>query len=109
MPYDEKLAVRVRAVFQSEPGYTERKMFGGVYFMVGRNMAVGVTGGHLMVRPGPDNFEEALALHHARPMDFTGKPMKGMVYVGPEGLEGDDDLESWLQRGLNFTLSLPAK
>ena len=109
MPYDEKLAVRVRAVFQSEPGYTERKMFGGVYFMVGRNMAVGVTGGHLMVRPGPDNFEEALALHHARPMDFTGRPMKGFVYVESAGIASDAALAELVKRGARFARSLPAK
>ncbi|MBC8279391.1 MAG: TfoX/Sxy family protein [Chloroflexi bacterium] len=109
MPYDEKLAERVRAVCQSEPNYTEKKMFGGICFMVGRNMAVGVTGSDLMVRPGPINFEAALALPHARPMDFTGRPMKGFVYVEPEGLTTDTALAAWIERGAAYARSLPAK
>ena len=112
MPYDEKLAERVREVFQSEPGYpdcTEKKMFGGICFMVGGNMAVGVTGSDLMVRPGPDNFEAAMALPHARPMDFTGRPMKGFVYVDSAGLAGEESLAEWVERGASFARSLPAK
>ena len=109
MPYDEKLAERVRGVFQAEPGYTEKKMFGGICFMVGGNMAVGVTGSDLMVRPGPDNFEAALALPHARPMDFTGRPMKGFVYVEPSGLTADAALAEWVERGAQFARSLPIK
>ena len=109
MPYDEKLAERVRAVFQSEPGYTEKKMFGGVCFMVGGNMAVGITGSNLMVRPGPDNFQAALALPHARPMDFTGRPMKGFVYVDPDGIAADESLAEWVERGAGFARSLPTK
>ena len=109
MPYDEKLAERVRAVFQSEPGYTEKKMFGGICFMIGRNMALGVTGSDLMVRPGPDDFEDALMLPHARPMDFTGRPMKGFVYVGPEGIATEAALAEWVERGASYARSLPAK
>ncbi|MCH8800310.1 MAG: TfoX/Sxy family protein [Chloroflexi bacterium] len=109
MPYDETLAERVRAVFQSEPGYTEKKMFGGICFMIGRNMALGVTGNDLMVRPGPDDFEAALMLPHARPMDFTGRPMKGFVYVGPEGITTDAALAKWVERGASYARSLPAK
>ena len=109
MPYDEKLAERVRAVFQSEPGYSERKMFGGICFMVGMNMAVGITGSDLMVRPGPDHFEDALMLPHARPMDFTGRPMKGFVYVEPPGTATDAALAEWVERGARFARSLPAK
>ena len=109
MPYDEKLAERVRAVFQSEPGYSERKLFGGICFMIGRNMALGVTGSDLMARPGPDDFEDALMLSHARPMDFTGRPMKGFVYVGPEGIATDAALAEWVERGASYARSLPAK
>ena len=109
MPYDEELAERVRAVLRSEPGYTEKKMFGGVCFMVGGNMAVGVTGSDLMVRPGPDDFEAALALPHARPMDFTGRPMKGFVYVDPSGLDTSQALAEWVERGASYARSLPAK
>ena len=109
MPYDEKLAERVRGVFQSEPGYTEKKMFGGICFMVGGNMAVGVTGGDLMVRPGPHNFDAALALPHARPMDFTGRPMKGFVYVDSTGIVTEAALAEWVERGAAFARSLPVK
>ncbi|NQW21954.1 MAG: TfoX/Sxy family protein [SAR202 cluster bacterium] len=109
MPYDEQLAERVRAVFQSEPTYTEKKMFGGICFMVGGNMAVGVTGSDLMVRPGPLNFEAALDLPHARPMDFTGRPMKGFVYVESDGLATDLELTVWVERGAAFARSLPVK
>ncbi|MCH9017539.1 MAG: TfoX/Sxy family protein [Chloroflexi bacterium] len=109
MPYDETLAERVRAVFQSEPGYTEKKMFGGICFMIGRNMALGVTGSDLMVRPGPDNFEDAMMLPHARPMDFTGRPMKGFVYIGTEGIESDEELSEWVERSLSFNATLAAK
>ena len=109
MPYDETLAERVRALFQSEPGCTERKLFGGICFMVGGNMAVGITGIDLMVRPGPDDFEDALELPHARPMDFTGRPMKGFVYVEPAGLTTKAALAEWVERGVRFARSLPAK
>ena len=109
MPYDEKLAERVRAIFQAGPTYTEKKMFGGICFIVGRNMAIGVTGSDLMVRPGPDNFEDALMRPHARPMDFTGRPMKGFVFVESEGIVTDADLAEWVERGAAFARSLPAK
>jgi hypothetical protein len=109
MPYDEKLAERVRALFQAEPTYTEMKMFGDLCFMVARNMAIGVTGSDLTVRPGPDNFEDALMLPHARPMDFTGRPMKSFVFVGSEGIATDTALAEWVERGAAFARSLPAK
>ena len=109
MPYDESLAERVRAVFRSEPGYTEKKMFGGICFMVRGKMAVGVTGSDLMVRPGPDNFEDALALPHTRPMDFTGRPMKGFVYVEAAGVATDAALAEWVERGARLARSLTAK
>lgn len=84
-------------------------MFGGVCFMVGGNMTVGVTGSDLMVRPGPDHFEALLALPHARPMDFTGRPMKGLVYVESTGIATDTGLAEWVERGAAFARSLPAK
>jgi hypothetical protein len=84
-------------------------MFGGLCFMVGGNMCVGIVGDDLMVRVGPDGWEEALSRPHAREMDFTGKSMRGMVYVAPEGLSEDDDLRKWVDRGLDYASSLPAK
>ena len=112
MAYDEGLAQRVRELLEDrweELEVVEKKMFGGLCFMVQGNMCCGILQDDMMVRVGAEGHAEALAQPHARPMDFTGKAMKGMVYVGPGGLEGDDDLEGWLQRGLNFTLSLLAK
>ena len=109
MTYDEKLVERVRAIFQTGPTYSERRMFGAVCFMVGQNMAVGVTGTELIVRTGPDNFEAALALPYTRPMDFTGIPMKGFVYVESTGLETDTALAVWVERGAAFARSLMAK
>lgn len=81
----------------------------GICFMVGHNMAVGVTDADLMVRPGPLNFEAVLALPYARPIDFTGRPMKGFVYVEPEGITTDTALAALVERGTAFACSLPAK
>ncbi len=109
MAYDEALAARIRTVFEGEPAVREKKMFGGVAFMVDGNMACGVTSDELMVRVGPDNYEDALSRPHARPMDFTGRPMRGMVYVAGPGFESDQDLAAWVESGASFTRSLPAK
>jgi TfoX/Sxy family transcriptional regulator of competence genes len=109
MPYDEKLVARVREVLAGRKDVAERKMFGGLTFMVRGNMACGVEGDRLMVRVGPAKHAEALGLPHARPMDFTGRPMKGFVFVEGSGLASDADLRAWAQRGVDFALSLPAK
>ncbi|MEE8533002.1 MAG: TfoX/Sxy family protein [Alphaproteobacteria bacterium] len=109
MPYDDALAARIRSAFEGKPGVTERKMFGGVAFMVSGNMACGVTGDEIMVRVGPDNHEDALSRPHARPMDFTGRPMRGMVYVARPGFESDQDLAAWVESGASFARSLPPK
>jgi TfoX/Sxy family transcriptional regulator of competence genes len=108
MAYDEGLAERIRAVLGDE-GVTERKMFGGVVFMCAGNMAVGVIGDELMVRVGQEGFADALAEPHARVMDFTGRPSKGMVYVRVEGTAEDDDLRAWIDRGTAYARSLPPK
>jgi len=109
MAYDEALAERVRDALGVREGITERKMFGGIAFMVGGDMAVGVIGEDLMVRLHPADAEKALAEPHTRPMDFTGKPMKGMVYVDPAGTESDRDLGAWVEAGADFASSLPPK
>ena len=110
MVYDEALAARIRAALAGESGVVEKKMFGGVAFLVNGNMACGVAGGDdLMVRVGPDNHEDALSRPHARPMDFTGRPMRGMVYVAPPGFESDKDLAAWVESGASFARSLPPK
>lgn len=109
MAYDEGLAQRIREQLEDREDVGERKMFGGVAFLVAGNMCCGVVGEELMVRVGPDAYEAAIALPHVREMDFTGRPMRGMVYVAPTGLEEDDDLAGWIGRGLTFASSLPAK
>ncbi len=84
-------------------------MCGGVGYMLRGNMSVGVHKDELIVRVGPARYEEALGRPHARPFDMTGRPMKGWVWVGQEGFEDDADLEAWVQRGVDFALSLPPK
>jgi TfoX/Sxy family transcriptional regulator of competence genes len=108
MAYDEKLADRVRDVLVTEQGVTERKMFGGPAFMVRGHMACGVLGDDLMLRLGADGAESALEQPHVRPMDFTGRPMKGMVFVDPAGLRGAA-LRRWVGRAVSFVASLPPK
>ena len=103
MAYDEGLAQRLREALAHEDGLTERRMFGGIAFMLDGNMAVGVSSDELMVRAGPDRFDEALARPHARVFDLSGRPMKGWVLVAPD----DADLAGWLTLGVSFARSLP--
>jgi TfoX/Sxy family transcriptional regulator of competence genes len=109
MAYDEGLAQRLREALEERDDVTEKKMFGGLAFLLGGNMCVGVTGSELMVRVGPDGHAEALAQSHAREMDFTGRAMKGFVNVAADGFEADRDLQGWVARGVAFAGSLPAK
>jgi TfoX/Sxy family transcriptional regulator of competence genes len=109
MAYDEALADRIRGALAARAEVTERKMFGGIAFMVGGNMAVGVTNEDLMVRLAPDEAQRALAEDGVREMDFTGKPLKGFVYVGPERLTTDDELAGWVDAGADHAASLPRK
>jgi hypothetical protein len=109
MPYDDGVAQRVREALIGETDVVEKKMFGGLAFMVQGHMCVGVIGGDLMVRVGPERYEDALALPHAREMDFTGKPLRGFVYVAAAGFEDDNDLQAWVELALGFVKSLPPK
>jgi TfoX/Sxy family transcriptional regulator of competence genes len=109
MAYDEGLAQRTREALGELPGLVEKKMFGGVGFMVQGNMACGVNKDDLIVRVGAERYEEALAKPHTRPFDMTGRPMKGWVMVASDGYESDDALKSWVQQGVDFALTLPAK
>ena len=109
MPFDEGLAERVRDLVRAEPSMSERKMFGGLCFMSSGNMSFGILGDEIMVRVGPDAYGEALQRPRAREMDFTGRSMRGMVYVDSEGISEDEALESWLLRGLAYARSLPPK
>ena len=109
MAYNEETVLRVRDLLAGEPGVSEKRMFGGLSFMLSGNMACGVLNDDLVVRVGPDGHDDAMAQPHARAMDFTGRRMKGMVYVGPAGFESPDGLKGWVDRGLRFARSLPPK
>ena len=109
MAYDEGLAQRIRELLEGDVPFEEKKMFGGVAFMVRAYMAVGITGEDLMVRLAKEDHDAAVARAHVRTMDFTGKPMKGFVYVGPEGVASDEVLGEWVKRGVSYVGSLPPK
>jgi len=109
MAYDEGLAERLRDLLQERPGITEKKMFGGLCLLSRGHMFVGIVGEALMARVGPDAYGKALRRPHARVMDFTGKPMKGYVFVDPPGYEEDRDLKRWVDEGLKFVATLPDK
>jgi TfoX/Sxy family transcriptional regulator of competence genes len=106
--YDEDLASRVRAVLPPAKAVTERQMFGGLAFMLGGHMFCGVVRDTLMVRLGPDGADRALNRPHVRPMDFTGRPMKGMVFVEPAGLHGAA-VREWVAAAAAFARELPPK
>ena len=109
MAYDEKIAERVSKVFSEHKGAQEKKMFGGIAFMLRDYMCVGVVDDLLMVRVGPERYEDALTEAHTRPMDFTGRPMRGYVYVEPAGFKTEKSLREWVDRGVSFVSSLPPK
>lgn len=109
MSYDEGTAERVRRILSNCPDVVEKKMFGGLCFMVNGGMCCGLTSTALMVRVGPDLYDDALAQPHARPMDFTGRPLAGMVYVDPAGYRSDATLARWVQRGVDFVSRIPAR
>jgi TfoX/Sxy family transcriptional regulator of competence genes len=109
MAYDENLAERIRAVLKDQPAVSERKMFGGLAFLVAGNMACGIVGEELMLRLGKDGADAALDEPHTRPMDFTGRPMKSMVYVAPAGFASEQQLRAWVDRGVVYARSLPPK
>lgn len=109
MAFDEGVAQRLREVFADQEGITEKKMFGGIAFMDRGNMCCGVVNDILMARVGPEAYPEALKKRHAREMDFTGKPLKGFVFVDSPGFAEDEQLRSWIGLCRAFTRSLPAK
>ncbi len=109
MAYDEGLAERMSSYFEGRPDVQTKRMFGGLCFMVSDHMCCGIVKDTLMARVGPENYRECLSKKYAKEMDFTGKPMKGMVYVSPEGIEDDSELESWIRICESFVKSLPPK
>jgi hypothetical protein len=100
MAYDEKLAALVRSALAARKVFEERRMFGGLAFLVRGSMCCGIDGSDLMVRVGHERHEAALATPHAREMDFTGRPSRGMVFVGPQGVASADALNHWLDLAL---------
>jgi hypothetical protein len=106
MTYDEKLAIRIRESLKGKRNITEKKMFGGLAFLLGSKMFCGIINDDLVVRTGPQNYEKALARPHARKMDFTGRPMKGFVYVGPTGYKTSKGLSEWICLGMDYALTL---
>ena len=108
MAYNEQLAEHVREELQADPGFSERKMFGGVCFMLHGNMCAGVVGDRLMLRLGKDGATAALQQPNVTAMDFTGRPMRAMVYVEREGLT-DHALARWVDQAATFARSLPPK
>jgi hypothetical protein len=109
MPIDEILAQRVRSLLANTPLLVEKKMFGGIGFLVQGNMACGVHGDDLIVRLGPAEFEAAIAQEYVRVFDMTGKPMQGWIFVAPEGTRQEADLSGWVDRGVEFARQLPPK
>ena len=110
MAYDEELANRIRELVAGEPDITEKRMFGGLAFLVGGNMAVAASGqGGLMVRVEPDETDELLGKPHARPFEMRGREMQGWLRVDDEGVRTKRQLEPWVRRGVAYARSLPAK
>ena len=110
MAYDEDLANRIRELTAGEPGMTEQRMFGGLAFLIGGNMSVGVSGqGGLMVRVDPEDTDALAAKPHARPFEMRGRAMRGWLRVDPEGVRTKRQLEPWVRRGVAYARSLPPK
>jgi TfoX/Sxy family transcriptional regulator of competence genes len=109
MACDQSLAARIRAALAGKKGVEEKRMFGGIGFLLNGNLLVGVWKDSLIVRLGPEEGEEALKEQHVSEFNITGRAMKGWVLIAPEGVEGDDQLAGWIQRAVKFVGALPAK
>ncbi len=109
MAYDEGLAQRVKNVLVEKPEMAEKKMFGGVCYLINGNMACGILNQDLIVRVGPEKYDAFLDLPHVREFDITGKVMRGWVMVSSQGHASPQDLSRWIQEGLNYALRLPPK
>jgi TfoX/Sxy family transcriptional regulator of competence genes len=103
MAYDEYLQERIESVLnEKHVGFEARKMMGGLCFMIDNKMCLGIVKSDLMARVGVDNYKNLIKVNGARPMDFTKRPMKGFVYVSPEGVDLQEDLEFWIEKALEF-------
>ncbi len=106
---NETLIARIRPLMNRRKGSSEQKMFGGVCFMINGNMCVGPWKGSLIVRLAKDKHDETQSEPYAKPMDITGKVMKGWARIAPGGIKSDDDLKEWVSRAVKFVRTLPAK
>jgi TfoX/Sxy family transcriptional regulator of competence genes len=109
MAFDDRLAIRVRDVLAEVPDVSERRMFGGLAFLVGGHIACGIVGNDLVLRLGESGADAALDLPHVRPMDFTGRPIRTMVYVAGEGIVAGSTLRRWVERAVEYVRALPPK
>src|SRR6266550_4589439 len=109
MAFDERLAERIRGALGRRHGVAEKKMFGGVGFLLNGNMCVGIWKNSLIVRIDPESYEDALTEEYVRKFDITGRPMKGWILVEPDGIESDDQLRKWIEQSLDFVVTLPNK
>jgi TfoX/Sxy family transcriptional regulator of competence genes len=109
MAYDESLAARVRKTLPRTKNIIEKKMFGGVGFLLNGNMCVGAWKEYLILRVGPDNYDEALAQPNVKEFDITGRAMKGWVMVAPEGMQSDGEMIDWIRMSIDFVRRLPPK
>ena len=109
MVFSEALAEGIRQRLARRKNVEEKKMFGGIGFLLNGNMLVGVWKDSLIVRLGPDNYDDALLEPHVREFDITGRAMKGWVLVEAEGVEEDDQLADWIERAMKFVKALPKK
>ena len=110
MAYDEELAARIRGLVGAEPGIAEKKMFGGLAFIIKGNMAVGVSGqGGILVRVDPDDSDDLVATTPAQLMEMRGRSMRGWLRVAAEDVAGDRELADWVARGTTYARSLPPK
>lgn len=109
MAYDEQLADRIRMSINGQHGWAERRMFGGVSFTLNGHMCCGVNDDQLMLRMGEERATAALSEEHTREMDFTGMPLKGMLYVDPQGFSSAASLARWIRRASEFVATLPHK
>lgn len=109
MTYNKELAEKVEKALGAQKGISARKMFGGMCFLLNGNMCVGVLNDDLVIRCGADAQSKLLDKPYTRPMDFTGKPMKSMIYISPSGWKKNADLKEWIKHGIAFVKTLPKK
>ncbi len=109
MAYSEKLSKRIEDILKPHDGITKKKMFGGICFLHYGNMLCGINEDKLMARVGPDKYEDCLEYTYCTEMNFTGKPMKGMVYVSEQGIKSKESLNKWINLCMKFVGSLPKK